>query len=335
MLKVAIVGAGLRGRMYASALADVPGVEIVRFVEPSPRVADAAWRETGIPTLPSHSELLAQVDVDAAIIATPDFAHHDPVIALAEAGKHLLIEKPLAMTVQEAHAMRDAIQRGGSTAMVGFENRWNPHVLTTKRAIDAGTIGRPITATATLSNTYFVPEQMLSWSAKSSPAWFLMPHTIDMLTWFTGRSVRSVSAIASRGILAARGIDTEDVIHAHLTWDDGTTAALTSAWVLPEGEDAIVDFHYQVIGTEGAIAGDPIRQGLHVTTDRRRTQGTLAGRIGASQVGAPIWMAQEWATNLLAGRTTGPDIDQGVVVTEIVAVIEQSFRSGGNPITLA
>jgi predicted dehydrogenase len=275
--------------------------------------------------------------VDAAIIATPDFAHHDPVVALAEAGKHLLIEKPLAMTIPEAHAMRDAVQRGGGTAMVGFENRWNPHILTTKRTIDAGAIGRPITATATLSNTYFVPEQMLSWAARSSPAWFLMPHTVDMLTWFSGsgRSVRTVSAIASRGILAARGIDTEDVIHALLTWDDGTTAALTSAWVLPDGEDAIVDFHYQVIGTEGAIVGDPIRQGLNVTTDRRRTQGTLAGRIGMAQVGAPIWMAQEWASNLLVDKTTGPDIDQGVAVTTIVAAIEQSFRSGGMPIALA
>ena len=66
MLKVAIVGAGLRGRMYATALADLPEVEVVRFVEPSPRVADAAWRETGIPTLPTHDELLAQVAFDAA-----------------------------------------------------------------------------------------------------------------------------------------------------------------------------------------------------------------------------------------------------------------------------
>ena len=335
MLKVAIVGAGLRGRMYATALADLPGVEVVRFVEPSPRVADAAWRETGIPTLPTHDELLAQVAFDAAIVATPDFAHHGPAVALAEAGKHLLVEKPLAMAVEEAHAIRDAVTRGGATCLVGFENRWNPHVLATKRAIEAGTIGTPVTSSATLANTYFVPEQMLSWAARSSPAWFLMPHTVDMLCWFTGRQVRAVSAVASRGILAARGIDTVDVVHALLTWDDGTTSSLSSAWVLPDGGEAIVDFRYQVVGTEGAIAGDPIHQGLDVTTDRRRTQGTLAGRIGGAQVGAPVWMAQEWATNLLAGEATGPGVEQGVAVTEIVAAIERSFTAGGMPIALA
>lgn len=334
MLKVAIVGAGLRGRMYAAALADLPEIEVVRFVEPSPRVADAAWRETGIPTLPSHDELLAQVTFDAAIVATPDFAHRDPAVFLAEAGKHLLVEKPLAMTVPEAHAIRDAVMRGGGTCLVGFENRWNPHVLTTKHTIEAGTIGSVITSSATLSNSYFVPEQMLSWAGKSSPAWFLMPHTVDMLLWFSGRTVRSVSAVASRGILAARGIDTIDVVHALLTWDDSTTSSLTSSWVLPDGQDAIVDFRYQVIGTEGAIVGDPVHQGLDVTTDRRRAQGPLAGRIGVSQVGAPIWMAQEWATNLLAGVATGPGVDQGVMVTEVVSAIEQSFNAGGATVTL-
>ena len=335
MLKIAIVGAGLRGRMYATALSDAPGVEVVRFVEPSPRVADAAWQETGIPTLPSHDELLAQVAFDAAIVATPDFAHREPAVALAEAGKHLLIEKPLAMTVDDAHAIRDAVSKGGGTCLVGFENRWNPHVLTTKRTIEAGTIGTPITSSATLSNAYFVPEQMLAWAAHSSPAWFLMPHTIDMLCWFTGRAVRTVSAVASSGILAARGIDTVDVIHALLTWDDGTTSSLTSSWVLPDGQDAIVDFHYQIVGTEGTISGDPIHQGLDVTTDRRRAQGTLAGRIGVAQVGAPIWMAQEWAANLLAGKETGPGVEQGVRVTEIIAAIERSFHAGGTPVSLA
>ncbi|MGB3330716.1 MAG: Gfo/Idh/MocA family oxidoreductase [Thermomicrobiales bacterium] len=335
MLKIAIVGAGLRGRMYATALADLPEVEVVRFVEPSSRVADAAWRETGIPTLPSHDELLAQVTFDAAIVATPDFAHHDPAVALAHAGKHLLVEKPLAMTVPEAHAIRDAVTHGGGTCLVGFENRWNPHILTTRRAIEDGAIGRVTTSSATLANSYFVPEQMLSWAAKSSPVWFLMPHTVDMLLWFTGRQVRSVSAVASRGVLAARGIATVDVVHALLTWDDGTTSSLTSSWVLPDGRDAIVDFRYEVIGTEGAVAGDPIHQGLTVTTDRRHAQGTLAGRIGVSQVGAPIWMAQQWATNLLAGEATGPGVDQGVRVTEIIAAIEQSFGAGGAPVTLA
>jgi predicted dehydrogenase len=188
-----------------------------------------------------------------------------------------------------------------------------------------GTIGTHITTSATLSNTWYVPETMLSWAARSSPAWFLLPHTVDLVTLLSGRVPVSVMAVASRGVLAARGIDTIDVVHALLTLDDGTTASLSSAWTLPDGSDAIVDFRFQVIGTDGAIAADPIHQGLDLVTDRRRAQGTLAGRIGTGLVGAPTWMAQEWAAGLARSEPVGPGIAQGVLVTETICAIERSY----------
>jgi predicted dehydrogenase len=169
---------------------------------------------------------------------------------------------------------------------------------------------------------------MLSWAAKSSPAWFLMPHTVDLVTHLSGRQPVSVMATASRGVLAARGIDTVDVVHALLTLDDGTTASLTSAWTLPDGADAIVDFRFQTIGTEGALSGDPIHQGLDLVSDRRRAEGTLTGRIGQALVGAPIWMAQEWVAALDRGASIGPGVHQGVLVTETICAIERSFGEG-------
>ncbi|HEU0163439.1 MAG TPA: Gfo/Idh/MocA family oxidoreductase, partial [Thermomicrobiales bacterium] len=314
MIRFGIVGAGLRGRMYQEALADVPDVEVVAFAEPSERVATLTREATGLPVVTSAIELLSRHELDAVVVATPDFAHREAAVAVASAGKHLLLEKPLAMTLDDAYAIRDAVVAGGAICLVGFENRWNPHVVSAKRIIDAGTVGTHITSSATLSNSWFVPTQMLSWAAKSSPAWFLMPHTVDMLLWFSGRTPVSVSAVASSGILKAKGIDTQDVVHALIAFDDGTTASLTSAWTLPDGTDAIVDFHFQFIGTDGSISGDPIHQGLDVATDRLRTQGTLSGRIGTSQVGAPVWMAQEFAANLVQGKPTGPGVEQGVLV---------------------
>lgn len=328
MVRVGIVGAGLRGRMYAEALTDSPVAEVVAFAEPSERVAMTAEAETGRPVVPSHQQLLSQFDLDAVVVATPDFAHRDAAVAVANAGKHLLIEKPLAMTVGEAYEIRAAVQAGGASCLVGFENRWNPHVVQAKRLIDAGSLGDHITSTATLSNTWYVPTTMLSWAARSSPAWFLMPHTVDLITHFSGRRPVSVMATASRGVLAARGIDTIDVVHALLTLDDGTTASLSSAWTLPDGNDAIVDFRFQVIGEDGAIASDPIHQGLDFVSDRRRAQGTLSGRIGAALIGAPIWMAQEWAGALHRGDSLGPGIEQGVLVTETICAIERSFGEG-------
>ncbi len=325
MIKVGIVGAGLRGRMYASALAESPVAEVVAFAEPAEAVAEAARRESGVAVVPSHRAMLDQYDLDAVIVATPDFAHRDAAVDAATAGKHLLIEKPLAMSVAEAYEIRDAVRAGSATCLVGFENRWNPHIVQAHRAVTDGVIGSHITSAATLSNTWFVPENMLSWAARSSPAWFLMPHTVDLVMHLSGRTPVSVMSVVSNGQLQARGIDTVDVVHALLTFDDGTTASLSSAWTLPDGTDAIVDFRFQVIGTDGAISADPIHQGLNLVTDRQRAQGTLSGRIGPGLVGAPIWMAQEWVGCLARGESLGPGVEQGVLVTETICAIERSY----------
>ncbi|MEV5963727.1 Gfo/Idh/MocA family oxidoreductase [Kribbella sp. NPDC051952] len=332
MLRIGIVGAGLRGRLFADALADRPGVEVVGFAEPSTRVAEDA-ATTGLPVVPTHVDLLSDLAPDAVIVATPDFAHREVAVDVAKHGLHLLIEKPLATTLDDANAIAAAVASGGGQCLVGFENRWNPHVLKAYESIQAGELGVPITSNATLSNSYFVPTQMLSWAAQSSPAWFLMPHTIDMLTWLTGRTPTRVSAVGSRGILEQRGVDTWDVIRALLTFDDGTTASLSSAWVLPDAGEGIVDFRFGVIGTEGSLSADLSHQGLTTVTDRQRSLWPLSGRIGRSAVGPAVWMVQDFAAALIDGTDLGPGIDQGLLVTRTICAIEDSLRTSA-PISL-
>ncbi|GAB3596860.1 Gfo/Idh/MocA family protein [Microbacterium tumbae] len=333
MLTIGIVGAGLRGRLFADALSDSPGVEVVGFAEPSPRVAAEAAEATGLPVAPDHRALLSEHAPDAVIVATPDFAHREVAVDIARTGAHLLIEKPLATTIEDAYAIAEAVEKGGGRCLVGFENRWNPHVLTAHAAVAAGDIGTPITSSAVLSNSYHVPTRMLSWAGLSSPAWFLMPHTIDLLTWLTARTPVTVSAVGSRGVLAARGVDTWDVIHALVTFDDGTTATLSSAWVLPDAGEGIVDFRFGVVGTEGAVSADLGHQGLTTITDRQKSLWPLSGRIGRSAVGPAAWMVQDFAAGLLDGAPLGPGIEQGVLVTETICAIERSLETG-SPVSL-
>jgi predicted dehydrogenase len=189
-------------------------------------------------------------------------------------------------------------------------------------------VGEPITASATLSNSFFVPTTMLSWAAQSSPAWFLMPHTLDLVLWLTGRNPVAVNAVGSRGVLAQRGIDTWDVVHALVSFDDGSTATLSSAWTLPDAGDGIVDFRFQVIGTEGSVTADLSHQGLTVVSDKYRSAWPVSGRIGRSQVGPAVWMVQDFAAGLVDGGDLGPDIDHGVLVTQIICAIEDSITTG-------
>jgi predicted dehydrogenase len=334
MLTVGIVGAGIRGRLFADALRTQPGVEVVGLAETSEPVAATAREATNLPVFSSHTELMARLDPDAVIVATPDFAHREIAVDIAEAGKHLLIEKPLATTLEDARAIADAVQGGGGRCLVGFENRWNPHVLRAKAAASDGSIGAPITSSATLSNSYYVPTQMLSWSAASSPAWFLMPHTVDLVLWLTERNPIKVSAVASKGVLSARGVDTWDVVHALITFEDGSTANLSSAWVLPDAGDGIVDFRFSLIGTRGSVSADLSHQGLTVVSDKYRSEWPLSGRVGRSQVGPAVWMAQDFAAGLLDGSGLGPGVEHGLLVTEIICAIELSVELG-QPVELS
>ncbi len=329
MVTVGIVGGGLRGRLFAGALADFPAAQVVGIAEPSAAAADAAGVVTGLPVVSSQDELLATYDPDAIIVATPDFAHREAAVTAANAGKHLLIEKPLATTAGDAAAIASAVRRGGSTCLVGFENRWNPHCLRSKEIVDSGQLGDPITMTAALSNSYAVPTEMLSWAAQSSPAWFLMPHTVDLALWLTDAAPVSVYAVASRGVLADRGIDTWDVVHALITLAGGRTVNLSSSWVLPDSSEGIVDFTYSLTGTAGSVRADLGHQGLVATTDAYRSLQPMSGAVGGSPVGAPTWMVRDWVSGLAAGSSIGPGLDQGLLVTAVICAIEQSIADGG------
>lgn len=325
-LKLGVVGAGLRGRLYAEALRDRTDVQVVGLAEPSAPAAQAAREATGLPVVPTHTDLMSDFSPDAVVIATPDFAHREAAVALAEAGTHLLIEKPLATTLPDAAAIAAAVERGGGRCLVGFENRWNPHVLAAKEAL-AG-LGTVITSSATLSNSYYVPTAMLSWAAASSPIWFLMPHTVDLLLWLTGRAPALVYAAGSRWVLRSRGVDTWDAVHATLTFDDGTIGTLSSAWVLPDAGEGIVDFRFQVVATDGSVTADLGHQGLSIVSDRTRSAWPIGPRVGRSVAGPPGWMVNDFVTGLLDGSDLGPGVQDGLLVTAVLAAVERSLETG-------
>lgn len=327
MPRVGIVGAGLRGRLFAQALTGLAGVEVVGLADSSERVAREAQEATGVRAFPSYEALLNE-GPDAMVVATPDFAHRDVAVASAEAGCALLLEKPVATSLADAYAIRDAVQAAGVRCMVGFENRWNPHLVRVGEAVHGGELGAIVSQNLTLSNTYFVPTQMLSWAAKSSPAWFLMPHTTDLAIWLAGSRPVSVFARGSRGLLAERGVDTWDVVHALVTFENGSTANLTSAWILPDGRDGIVDFTFHLVGSAGAVRGDLGHQGLVMATDRQRSVWPVGGTVPGELIGAPVWMARHFARQLETGADLSPSIDEGVLVTEVICAIERSLESG-------
>ncbi|MEO7006720.1 MAG: Gfo/Idh/MocA family oxidoreductase [Terrimesophilobacter sp.] len=327
-LKVGIVGAGLRGRMFADVIAGIPGADIVGFADPYQTSPDLPVASRPTPVFADTTALLDSVRPDAVILATPDHAHAPPAVEVARRGIAMMLEKPVATTIDDTRAIRDAVRAGGAPCMVAFENRWSAPFMKIHDLVQSGILGRPVFQSANLSNSYHVPTVMLHWAASSSPLWFLMPHTIDLVTWLSDSWVTTVMARGTRGLLAARGIDTWDVVHVVAELDDGSTATLTSSWVLPEGSPSIVDFTYELVGSRSSVRTDIGRSGIQHFADRHVTLGVLDSAPNGQNTSAPAWMARSFVDSIMTGSPVFTTIEDGIAVNNVLFAIERSLASG-------
>nr|WP_275889271.1 Gfo/Idh/MocA family oxidoreductase [Nakamurella flavida] len=327
-VRVGIVGAGLRGSMFANALQQVPEIEVAGAAEPNTAVAERFATEFSVPTFASATELY-DAGVDAVIVATPDFAHEEPAVEAARRGLHLLIEKPLATTMEAANAIAAAARESGSLVVAAFENRWNPAFLEAKAAVAAGQVGDVISQSAFLSSTTRVPTRMLSWAAKTSPTWFFMSHTVDLAMMFANQPVVAVYAKGSKRVLASMGIDTLDGVQAMLTFADGTTALLDSTWALPDNLPSPFPFRFEVRGTSGSVLIDQTNQSVAISGPEgyvwpRTYFPTADGRFH----GFPSWMAHAFADNILGRSAPEVSLEHALAVTEVQVAIETSIAQG-------
>jgi predicted dehydrogenase len=192
-----------------------------------------------------------------------------------------------------------------------------------------GQLGNVLTQNIVLSNSYYVPTKMLAWASRSSPGWFLMCHTVDLALWLSGKRVSRAYAQGSRGVLRGRGVDTWDVIQAILTLDDGTTASLTSSWVLPDTSPAIVKFSYQLTGEKAAIEYDLQDHALKQSGVTEYRSVPLVGtEVDGFPQSPPVWMVQYFARQLMTGKPVSPTADDGVRVTEVMVAIHESLNDG-------
>lgn len=146
-IKMGIVGAGTWGRTHAYIYREHSNAEPVAICDMNRERAQAIADEFGIKEVyTDYHEMAEKADIDAVAIVTPDFAHADIACCFADHKRHLLIEKPLATTREDAERIVEAVKRNGVRCMVDLHNRWNAPFNTCKQLIEAGKLGDPYTA---------------------------------------------------------------------------------------------------------------------------------------------------------------------------------------------
>jgi predicted dehydrogenase len=198
-------------------------------------------------------EAFAAADLDAVSVATPDFAHAEAALAVLHAGRHLLLEKPIATTLDESLAILEAARSQDVVFMVDHHNRWSPPFIDARETIASGGIGDVRLATFRLNDSIYVPTRYISWAAASSVLWFLGPHSIDTLRWLLDDEVVEVYAVRGDGVLRGLGVDTPDYFVLTIKFRRGAVATVEHSWIVSDAMPSLFDLKCQVQGASGTI----------------------------------------------------------------------------------
>src|SRR5215471_9790444 len=202
-MRFGLIGYGLWGRHHANAIAKASGAELAAIACASETTATVARRDVPhVPILIGYEHLLARPDIDAVVISVPNHLHAEIGVAALTAGKDVLLEKPMAPTVEECDRLLDAAQQSGRVLSIGLELRLSRQWGRIKEIIDTGDIGLP---TSAVVNLFRFPYRPGSGGWRYDPArvgsWIMeeLVHHYDFVMWYFERigDPVSISATAS------------------------------------------------------------------------------------------------------------------------------------------
>lgn len=229
-MRVAIIGAGLQCRRRAPVIAASREDRLVAIASKDLADAEAMARQFGCEAVPTWREAVTRDDVDAVIVCTPPHVHAEISITALKAGKHVLCEKPLSRTVDEARVMMDAARAAKRTLKCGFNHRHHPAIWEAKRLLDSGAFGRPIFARCRYGYVGR-PGFEKEWRADPKQAaggQFLEQgtHVFDLFRWFLGEPTE-VACMTSRSYFSSQPLDDNGM--SILRMRSGATASLHSS----------------------------------------------------------------------------------------------------------
>lgn len=243
---------------YLNALLALPDeVEVAAIADSSYDRVAAVVEKHGISYYADYRELLA-TDIDAVVICSENVHHAEQTIAAAEAGKHVLCEKPLGISVEEMERMIETCKRQGVQLMTAFPCRYIPAVSEARTAVERGDIGDIIAIKGTnrgsMPGGWFVKPELSGGGA-------LLDHTVhvmDLMNWFIGSRVQNVFAHADT--LFHEGLGADDAGMIHVRFENGAVGVLDTSWSRTHSFPTWGDVTMEIIGTKGVISVDGFGQ---------------------------------------------------------------------------
>lgn len=238
-LRVGLIGLGSMGRHHARVIRATPGMDLVAVADPA---GDKFGVAGELPVLPDVAALI-DAGLDAAMVAVPTIYHEDVALALAEAGVHTMVEKPIAATAASGRRVAEAFDKAGLVGAVGYVERCNPALRALRERLDAGELGQVYQVLTRRQGPF--PARISDVGVVKD----LATHDIDLTAWVAGAPYESVSAqVAYRS-----GRENEDMVVATGRLANGVIVSHTVNWLTPFKERVTI-----VTGEKGAFVADTL-----------------------------------------------------------------------------
>jgi predicted dehydrogenase len=339
-----IIGAGTIADVHADALALLPDARLAAVTDIDAAAARAFAEAHGCAAEPSLDALLARPDVDVVCVCVPSGLHADIGVRAAKAGRHLVVEKPVDVSLDAADRLLAAAREAGVALTVMSQHRFDPGVIELKRLIDEGALGRLVLGEAhtkwhRTQAYYDRADWRGTWALDGGSLLNQGVHYVDLLRWCLG-PVAEVTAVCTT---QAHDVEVEDTALAVVRFASGAVGTISSTTAAFPGFPQ----RLEVTGTEGTVIiedGQIVRTALARKPPAGPAAATPAGPEGTRLTAAadpggldPAFHAAQIAGFLRAieeGRAPAVTGESGRDALEIVCAVYESSRAG-RPVTLA
>ena len=268
-IDVAVVGAGWCGGIRAEACAANPLVAGVHIAENRPeRLREIAGALGAKSATGDYHTLLESKEISVVFVcATPETTHFPIARDFLRAGKHVFLEKPIALELEEADELISIARAGELKFTIGYSQRFNPKYAYVKKCISDGTIGKPVSALVSRHISRSLGKK-ISGRVKLSPAAMESTHDLDFVLWCLepAKPVRVYSQVNYGAMRESTGGDIPDLQWITVTMDSGLSFVVGGGWSLPPGYPNFSSTWIEMIGTEGALMVDDTHRDVMLNT---------------------------------------------------------------------
>lgn len=247
-VKIGVIGLGFIGEKYCDVLSNIEGAQLVGIADSNPQKLKQVAEKYKVEAWLTYEELLSRDDIDAVAVCTPDHLHREPAVTAARAGKHLIVEKPLATNVQAAEEIVYEAEKQGVILQVGHVLRFNSRYWEGRSAIEKGEIGELIYINAYRRALRSSPHRL---KGRVSPVFYLGVHDLDIVRWYAGDDVEQVYASSVRKMHTS--LDVDDTVVATICFKKGAMAVVESTWTMHPASNSPLQSGLLAVGTQGTV----------------------------------------------------------------------------------